>query len=272
MPTPHLPASRSLPEPGGRALAVGKPHALAESAGFEAIFRLFLAVPADPRLAARDTAVTLARGLSAQVDGRLLLIDARLDTPAPKVVSDHPAERGLSDLLAEQSPWRESLAVPLEGNLAFLPRGSAPALAPAQTRARLSALLGELSSLYSVVVLLGGPVETSVSTRAIAGFAEKSLLLVREDDTTMHELDRSRELLLASLVPQVEVVLVKPTLTWSQRIFGPPCEAMGALASGVRRGVRAIGQRLSRLKSDQGARTTIPWPRRAPIEEANKGS
>lgn len=239
---------------------------------FEPIFRVFAAVPLGHEIPAKPIALTVARGLAAQINGRIMLIDARLDLPPTKSVTEAPSEWGLSDALSEGVAWQETHATQIEPGLSFLPRGSAPALAPAQIRTRLAALLSELSSSYAVVVLLCDPVTDSLIARSIAGLCEKALLLAQEDITLMSELNRSREILNSSLVSEVEVILDRPHVSWTRRILGPIYQPLAALGAGFAWARRSTGSLKGRLKPDYGKPTTFPWPGRPREQEPGEGS
>ena len=253
-----------------RALTVGEPFSLVDQGLVEPIFRVFAAVPADPRLPAKSIAMTVARGLAAQIDGRILLVDARLDPPLPAATSDTAGERGLSEALIDGGGWQEGQAVVVEPGLFFLPRGNAPAPSPAQVRTRVAALLSEFSSYYAVVVLLCDPVTESVMARSIASLCEKALIFVREDSTLMDELIRSREILISSLVAQVEIVLEKPDITWKMRILGPPYQMLAGIGGALAK-ANPLKRRLVRGKPEQEKQAQPSWPQRPPIHEPNEG-
>lgn len=239
---------------------------------YEPIFRVFVAIPAEADLPALEIATALARGLAAQIDGRVLLLDARFDAPREGAGKPAEPERGLSELLAQREAWQERFASALGGGLFLLPRGGAAAPAPAQVRGRLGSLLGELSSHYALVVILCDPVADSVLSRVIAAFGEKALLLAREDQTAMLALSRSRELLVDSLVEHIEVVLDKPAVSWLQRMYTPPWQLICAVAIAVWQGLRSLLRMVAKPKSDREPPPAFSLPRRPPAQETNEGA
>lgn len=239
---------------------------------YEPIFRVFVAIPAEAELPALEIATALARGLAAQIEGRVLLLDAQFDAPPGGVKSSAAGERGLSELLVQREAWQERYATALDGGLFLLPRGGAAAPGPAQVRGRLGALLGELSSHYSLVVIVCDPVADSVLSRVIAAFGEKTLLLAREDQTAMLALSRSRDLLVDNLVEHIEVVLDKPPVSWLQRLYTPPWQLISAVAVAAWQGLRSLVRMVAKPKADREPAPAFSLPRRPPAQETNEGA
>jgi succinoglycan biosynthesis transport protein ExoP len=90
---------------------------------------------------------------------KTLLIDGDLRRPSIQRVMDLDSERGLADVLAQNSPWKDALVqktgVP---NLDILLAGSSAARTPEVIGPRLDQLIAEATKIYDLVVLDSPPV------------------------------------------------------------------------------------------------------------------
>jgi len=90
---------------------------------------------------------------------KTLLIDGDLRRPSIQRVMNLDSERGLADVLAENSPWKDAL-VQKSGvaNLDILLAGSASARTPEVIGPRLDQLIDEATKTYDLVILDSPPV------------------------------------------------------------------------------------------------------------------
>ena len=90
---------------------------------------------------------------------RTLLIDGDLRRPSIQRVMDLDCDRGLADVLAQNSAWKEALVQkPGVANLDILLAGSAGARTPEVIGPRLDQLIAEATKIYDLVVLDSPPV------------------------------------------------------------------------------------------------------------------
>ena len=220
------------------------------------------AVPADPRSPVEQIARTLARGLAAQVGLRLLLIDARLEFPANATSS----EAGFCRALQEPGATLAALAQPIDAGVDYIPRGAGTAPNAITVLERLVQLVPALRGLYDEVILLTDPVTVSITARFLARAAHRTLVLAREDETLMHELEETREILLDNQVAKIAIVFEKPVIDWRERLFGPPQALLERARRQWRQVVAYMRQRQERIrekaaKSPAGAAKKAPRPR-----------
>jgi hypothetical protein len=215
-------------------------------------------VPSAGEEAADDAAITVAYGMAVQLGFKVLVVDARVDDCAR---ADHTP--GLLDVLRGEVPLA-GLVRALDLSVDLLPRGSGVVVLPSLMAAGLSAFLGQVGSSYGAVVMLTDPVTVSMSARVVARLAHKTLLLAREDRTLMRELERSREILIESLVSDIELVFDRPATDWRENVIGPIRAFLLGACRGARRFAVALG---ARLKSRRVKPKESPAPAARPSAE-----
>jgi capsular exopolysaccharide synthesis family protein len=90
---------------------------------------------------------------------KTLLIDGDLRRPSIQRVMDLDSERGLADVLSQNSPWKDALVqTPGVANLDILLAGSAAARTPEVIGPRLDQVIAEATKVYDLVVLDSPPV------------------------------------------------------------------------------------------------------------------
>lgn len=138
------------------------------------------------------TAVNLAASLAREFDHTVLLVDADLRRPSVHKLLGLGRRKGLSDCLQEGLDVGDLLVKTDVGRLSILPAGT-PLANPAElfSSEAMRLLLEELKTRYSdrYIILDTPPVLPFAETRSISGIVDGVLLVVREGQPTMGQIE-----------------------------------------------------------------------------------
>lgn len=170
-------------------------------------------------------AAALAFSLAEEFDKRVLLIEGAI-TPAMSDRIESAQTKGLLDLLADDGNAGEDIGIraamfikPTDHDRVFvLPGGVRQSDRPARLRYnRLASVVAAVRDHYDYVLIQAGPVLEDPSARALAGIADRVLLLATEDRTRLEHLDASRTALAEAKSGKVGIVLLKPRRGWMKK-------------------------------------------------------
>jgi len=144
---------------------------------------------------------------------KTLLIDGDLRRPSIQRVMDLENERGLADVLAENSPWKDALVQkPGIANLDILLAGSAAARSPEVIGPRLDQLIEEATKIYDLVVLDSPPVHGFPEPLRMATTVDGVMIVALSGSTsrkalaaTLAVLNRLRAHVLGVVLNQVNI-------------------------------------------------------------------
>lgn len=166
----------------------------------------------DSDQATSDALLMLAYCLQSELDGKVLIVDARVADQAQGVTGrlgmlDAP---GFADVMREGFAGNEYLIQPTwVPNVHVLPAGvPRDGVTIAVQRERLGQLLGAAKAVYGHVLVQIGSVLDDTRNLVTAARTDAVFMFVSENRTFMKTLDDCRELLLAYGVPDVRVVLM----------------------------------------------------------------
>jgi non-specific protein-tyrosine kinase len=131
------------------------------------------------------TAANLAACLAANVEGRVVLVDADLRTPKAHSLLGVPQSRGLAEYLRGEAPIDKVLHdSPIE-RLAVLPGGSRPTPNPSHllTSPRFRDLVTQLRERFDEIIIDSAPLLPLADARALAELADGVLLVIRAGQT-----------------------------------------------------------------------------------------
>lgn len=155
-----------------------------------------------------DAMLMLAYCLQSELEGRVLLVDARLRDREDGLTGRLGLleASGFAEIMAGEAAAPDAFALPTAvPGVDILPCGKAGA-APAD-RERLGRLLDEVRTRYSHVLVQVGSVLKDTRSVVIVAQADATFLIARENRTFMRSLDDSRELLVRNGVKDVRVVV-----------------------------------------------------------------
>ena len=155
-----------------------------------------------------DAMLMLAYCLRSELEGRVLLVDARLRDREDGLTGRLGLleASGFAEVMAGEAGAPDTIVLPTAvAGVDFLPCGKA-GTAPAD-RERLGRLLDEVRTRYSHVLVQVGSVLKDTRSVVIVAQADAMFLLARENRTFMKSLDDSRELLDRSGVTDVRGVV-----------------------------------------------------------------
>ncbi len=137
------------------------------------------------------TAVNLAASLADEFDHTVLLVDADLRRPSIHRYLGLGASKGLSDCLLEGLDVGEFLIRTDIGKLSVLPAGTAmPNPAELFSSETMRALFQEIKSRYAdrYIIIDTPPVLPFAETRSIAGFVDGVVLVVKEGQPSLEQI------------------------------------------------------------------------------------
>ncbi|GAB6112246.1 XrtA-associated tyrosine autokinase [Desulfomicrobium salsuginis] len=144
------------------------------------------------------TAINLAVSLAGEYDHTVLLIDSDLRRPCVNKYLGLTASRGLSDCLREGLDVGELLVKTDIGRLSVLPAGT-PIANPVElfTSETMRRLFREMKNRYGdrYIIIDTPPVLPFAETRSIAGIADGVLLVVREGQASLDQIQETIEAL-----------------------------------------------------------------------------
>lgn len=144
------------------------------------------------------TAINLAASLAGEYDHTVLLIDADLRRPTVHKYLNLGASKGLSDCLREGIDVGELLVKTEIAKLSVLPAGT-PVANPVElfTSETMRRLFREMKTRYSdrYIIIDTAPVLPFAETRSIAGIADWTLLVVREGQPSLGQIQETLEAL-----------------------------------------------------------------------------
>lgn len=137
----------------------------------------------------------LARALAdAMTEGTVLAVDADLRAPRLHEVFGADISPGLSDVLTGRSQLDASIQAPHGGKLLLMAAGDRSGNACMLVASEaMRELLARLRDRGGVVLLDSPPLESGPEVQALAGMADKVLLVVRADHTDQREAQNARE-------------------------------------------------------------------------------
>ena len=144
------------------------------------------------------TAVNLAASLAGEFDHTVLLVDADLRRPTVHRYLSMGAPKGLSDCLREGLDVGDVLVRTDVGKLTVLPAGT-PVANPVEmfSSEAMRLLFQELKHRYPdrYIIVDTPPVLPFAETRSIAGIADWAILVVREGQPSLHQVEDAIEAL-----------------------------------------------------------------------------
>jgi len=124
---------------------------------------------------------------------RTLLIDGDMRKGCLHQVFSHASRDGLSDILAGTTTADAAIKTTDIENLSFLPRGSIP---PNPTELlmlpRFEQLLSELAKIYDFILIDTPPILTVTDPAIIARYTSATLLVAKYRETSLQEIDYTR--------------------------------------------------------------------------------
>ncbi|MCS6774211.1 MAG: CpsD/CapB family tyrosine-protein kinase [Anaerolineae bacterium] len=177
-------------------------------AALEAPLRTLLIAAADVGDAAGVTA-NLAVAL-ANIEKRVIALDANLRQPALHTSFGIPNESGLSEWLADPSSAPALVKGPVEG-LHVLPTGKrALAAADALASPRMSAALDRLKEMADVVLMLAPPVAAFADAAVLSTHVDGAVLVVVAGKTRRAHVEQAKSLLQRAQARLLGAVLIQP--------------------------------------------------------------
>lgn len=142
--------------------------------------------------------VNLALSLAQEFDHTVLLVDADLRMPTCHRYLDIPSGLGLVDCLVDGVDLEKVLVKTGYGKLVLLPAGK-PVKNPMEyfSSNTMRQLIEELKNRYPdrIILIDTPPVLMFAETRTLAGLADNVILVVREGDTSLEDIQESMNLL-----------------------------------------------------------------------------
>ncbi|MHB8390816.1 MAG: CpsD/CapB family tyrosine-protein kinase [Acidobacteriaceae bacterium] len=194
------------------------------------------------------TAINLAISLAREVDYTVLLVDADLRNPGVHTYFGINPERGLSDYLTDDVPLAELLVHPSGiGRFVILPGGRPLENSSEMLNSpKMVRLVEELKTRYSSRIVLFDlpPLLSTADALAFSPYVDAALLVIEEGKATVHEIERTTELLLQNTKLIGTVLNKSRAKTAANQSVSQP----GGIAEG-RRSNRFIGTIATRLKA-----------------------
>jgi capsular exopolysaccharide synthesis family protein len=157
--------------------------------------RTILVTSGNPKEGKTTTAANLAISY-AQGESRILLIDADMRRPTVHDLFGLPRDRGLTDALTGKKTFGDVVHRRVLENLDVLTCGAIPPN-PAEilSSTRMKDFVENVKATYDVVLFDSPPLLAVVDAGILSRLIDAVIIVVRSGETSMAELDRSREIL-----------------------------------------------------------------------------
>jgi len=167
-------------------------EAFIREASREGFNNVVLVTSANPKEGKTVTTLNLAVSLAQELDYTVLVVDADLRAPACSKYLGIETDKGLADCLTGDAGCTDVLIRTDIGRLVLLPAGKTVAN-PAEllSSSRMRQLIQELKHRYPdrFIIIDAPPAKYFAETRFLASVADASILVVREGETSLEELE-----------------------------------------------------------------------------------
>jgi len=167
-------------------------EAFIREASREGFNNVVLVTSANPKEGKTVTTLNLAVSLSQEFDYTVLVVDADLRAPSCTKYLGIDAKVGLADCLAGEADCSDVLVKTGIGRMVLLPAGKTVSN-PAEllSSSRMRQLIQELKHRYPdrFIIIDAPPAKYFAETRFLASVADASILVIREGETSLEEVE-----------------------------------------------------------------------------------